>query len=103
MAQSVRRDIHRMHERLRFRPLRVKGELVEVAWYEPTHHVCEAVATELARREPARQWILLTPDRSMRWDGTRLLSAPGIAPLQQPGEANDAGAWVRVLDALPWP
>jgi DNA polymerase len=102
MAQSVRRDIHRMKDKLSFRPLVVKGERIEVAWYEPVHYVCETVAAELAKREPAGRWILLTPDRCLRWDGKRLLSAPAVAPLQQPAEADDDAALSRVLEALPW-
>lgn len=102
MAQSVRRDIQKMKAKLRFRVLLVKGETIRVAWYEPTHYVSEIVAAGLARREPGSRWILLTPDRSMRWDGQRLLSAPGVAPLQQPAEAANDAAWARVLEALPW-
>jgi hypothetical protein len=42
--------------------------------------------------------MLLTPDRSMRWDGHRLLSAPALAPF-----AGDADAdWTKALEALPW-
>jgi len=102
MAQAVRRDIQKMKGRLSFRPLVFRGESVSVAWYAPTHYVCEAVAAGLARREPAGRWFLLTPDRSMRWDGERLLSAPALAPLQQPTGASNDAAWARVLEVLPW-
>jgi probable DNA metabolism protein len=102
MAQSVRRDIQKMRAKLRFRTLLVKEATIRVAWYEPTHYVCEIVAAGLARREPGSRWILLTPDRSMHWDGQRLLCAPGVAPLQQKDDASDDAAWARVLEALPW-
>lgn len=101
MAQSVRRDIQKMKGRLAFRPLRLRGEAVPVAWYEPAHFVCEAVAAWLATREPARRWIVLTPDRSMRWDGRRLLGAPAVAPQPSAGAQGDAD-WARALEALPW-
>ena len=98
MAQAVRRDIQKMKARMAFRPLALKGEAVAVAWYEPTHYICETVAAWLARRDPATHWMLLTPDRSMRWDGHRLLSAPALAPF-----AGDADAdWTKALEALPW-
>jgi probable DNA metabolism protein len=102
MAQSVRRDIQKMKTRLAFRPLTIKGNVVSVSWYEPTHYVSEVVGGWLALRDPATHWILLTPDRSMRWDGERLLSAPAVAPLQQPAATLDDAGWARLLDALPW-
>lgn len=101
MAQAVRRDIQKMKTRLAFRPLELRGEVVPVAWYEPAHFVCETVGISLARSDPERSWILLTPDRSMRWDGHRLLSAPAIAPLQDGTLPSDAD-FARVLEALPW-
>lgn len=102
MAQAVRRDIQKMKVKLAFRPLVIKGETIPVAWYEPTHYVCETVGTWLAKRQPASRWILLTPDRSLRWDGERLLSAPAVAPMQPPLAATSDDDWERVLEALPW-
>ena len=101
MAQSVRRDIHKMKTRLAFRPLSIRGEPVPVAWYEPTHYVCETVGTWLAKSDPASRWILLTPDRSMRWDGQKLLSAPAVAPMEHGRPMSDTD-WAHVLEALPW-
>ena len=102
MAQAVRRDIQKMKTKLVFRALPIRGEQVPVAWYEPTHYVCETVGAWLAKREPARRWILLTPDRSMRWDGERLLSAPAVAPSQQPLAVRTDSEWAGVLEQLPW-
>jgi DNA polymerase len=102
MAQAVRRDIQKMKSRLVFRPLLVKGQLIPVAWYEPTNYICETVGTWLANRGQVGGWILLTPDRSMRWDGERLLSAPAVAPQQQADAVRDDEEWGRVLETLPW-
>lgn len=102
MAQAVRRDIQKMKAKLVFRPLALKGETVPVAWYEPAHFICESVGTWLARRDPSQHWVLLTPDRSMKWDGTRLLSAPAVAPTQEPLAVRSDEDWSRVLEALPW-
>ena len=101
MAQAVRRDIQKMKVRLEFRPLEIHGDQVPVAWYEPAHYVCETVGTWLAQRNPEPGWILLTPDRSMRWDGHKLLSAPSVAPGRNGPPATDP-EWARVLEALPW-
>jgi DNA polymerase len=101
MAQAVRRDIQKMKTKLAFRPLRLNGGTVPVAWYEPAHFICETVGAWLANRDPATHWLLLTPDRSMRWDGTRLLSAPAVAPMPQPHVLGDED-WGRIVQALPW-
>jgi len=102
MAQAVRRDLHKMKTRLAFRTVSVRGEPVPVAWYEPAHYASEAVAAWRARSDPARQWILLTPDRSLRWDGARLLGAPAVAPARPPGGERSDAEWSRVLEAMPW-
>jgi probable DNA metabolism protein len=101
MAQSVRRDIQRMNARLEFRPLQLRGQPVLVAWYEPAHYIGEVVGGSLAKHEPQRPWVLLTPDRSLRWDCTKLLSAPAVAPLPN-GQLTSPEGWRRVLEALPW-
>jgi len=102
MAQAVRRDIQKMKTKIAFRTLRMHGEPMPVAWYEPAHYVCETVGAWLANRDPATRWILLTPDRSMRWDGQHLLTAPAVAPLAKPVYEMGEGDWERVLSALPW-
>lgn len=102
MAQAVRRDIQKMKTRLAFRPLTLRGETVQVAWYEPGHHVCELVGAWLAAREPAQRWLVLTPDRSMRWDGNRLLSAPAVGAGQQPVPGRSDAEWARSLETLSW-
>jgi DNA polymerase len=101
MAQAVRRDIQKMKARVAFRPLVVRGETVPVAWYEPAHYVAETVGAWLARRETDTRWILLTPDRSLRWDGTRLLSGPAVGP-QEHGHGMTDEERERVLEGLAW-
>ena len=101
MAQAVRRDIQKMKAKLAFRPLQVRGGTMQVGWYEPAHYISETVGAWFAKQEPAAHWILLTPDRSMRWDGEKLLSAPAVAPMRN-GETITDADWGRVLDALPW-
>jgi probable DNA metabolism protein len=102
MAQAVRRDIQKMKAKLVFRPLTLNGESVPVARYEPSHYVCEIVGAWLAKREPARRWLLLTPDRSLLWNGERLLSAPAVAPMQDMQASRSEEEWSGVLEKLPW-
>jgi probable DNA metabolism protein len=100
MAQSVRRDIQKMRNRLVFRPLQVNGATAHAAWYEPTHLVTETVAVALTRQERATPWMVLTPDRCLHWDGKRLLGAPGLRQSlrTRPGDAE----WQEAIAALPW-
>jgi probable DNA metabolism protein len=101
MAQSVRRDIQKMKLRLAFRPVEVHGQPLPVAWYEPAHYVAELVCAWLAKRSSAGPWVVLTPDRSLHWDGAKLLSAPAVAPGPN-GQVTTPEEWTRVLEALPW-
>ena len=98
MAQAVRRDMHKMKAFVRFRSIVQPGdpEPVHVAWFEPVHHIVEAVAPFFVRRFTQMRWVILTPERSLRWEppgaeaGT-LTFGPGAsrrdAPPADAGEA----------------
>jgi DNA polymerase len=101
MAQAVRRDIQKMKSRMEFHQVLLRGEPASVCWYEPAHFVAETVGAWLAQNQPADRWLLLTPDRSLRWAGGHLLTAPALAPEQQP-QAVGWQAWPEVLEAMPW-
>ncbi|MDQ2780358.1 MAG: UdgX family uracil-DNA binding protein [Pseudomonadota bacterium] len=93
MAQAVRRDMHKMKAFVRFRELPpANGEAVlHVAWFEPEHHIVEAVAPFFVRRFTAMRFAILTPERCVRWDGEQLAYSPGAkredAPPADAGEA----------------
>jgi DNA polymerase len=101
MAQAVRRDMQKMKSRMEFQPMVLKGQPMAVCWYEPAHFIAETVGAWHAKRNPSAHWLLLTPDRSLRWDGERMLAAPGLPPEQQPA-AVPAEAWQEVLEAQAW-
>jgi DNA polymerase len=101
MAQSVRRDVQKMKTRMQFHMLLLKGNEVDVCWYEPSHFVAEVVGGWLAKQDERPDWILLTPDRGLHWDGSRLMAAPGLAPAQQP-HALSPDQWRSMLEHLPW-
>ena len=79
MAQAVRRDMHKMKAFVRFRTVvdDPDREPLHVAWFEPEHHIVEATAPFFARRFTAMRWAILTPERSVRWDGSVLALGPG--------------------------
>ena len=79
MAQAVRRDMHKMKAFVRFRTVVDDPALapLHVAWFEPEHHIVEATAPFFARRFTSMRWAILTPERSVRWDGSALALGPG--------------------------
>ena len=98
MAKAVRRDMHKMKAFVRFRSVAddifksrpIDGPL-HVAWFEPEHHIAEAIAPFFARRFTQMRWAILTPERCMAWDGANLRFSPGAqksdAPLPDAGES----------------
>ena len=77
LAKSVRRDTHKMRAFLRFREVQGEGQSRYVAWFEPEHFIVEANAGFFQRRFASMNWVILTPYRSLRWDGETLLTGPG--------------------------
>jgi len=95
MAQAVRRDMHKMKAFLRFRPVDDgRPDPLQLAWFDPAHHIIEAVAPWFARRSPQTRWAILTPERSVEWDTRQLHFGPGLKRLDAPlPDSNDA-AWL---------
>jgi uracil-DNA glycosylase len=98
MAQAVRRDMHKMKAFVRFRSVQddtfrthPAGGPLHVAWFEPEHHIVEAVAPFFARRFTQMRWAVLTPERCMAWNGASVVFSPGAkksdAPPADAGEA----------------
>jgi DNA polymerase len=77
MAKSVRRDAHKMHAFVRFRQVETESGPRHVAWFEPEHHIEEAEAGFFIRRFAGMRWSIVTPKRSIAWDGERLAVGPG--------------------------
>ncbi|MES2509173.1 MAG: UdgX family uracil-DNA binding protein [Pseudomonadota bacterium] len=74
MAHAVRRDMHKMKAFVRFRTVQdetfnthPEGGPLHMAWFEPEHHIVEAVAPFFARRFAQMRWAILTPERSVEW------------------------------------
>lgn len=93
MAQAVRRDMHRMKTFARFTAIEDDaGNPLHVAWFEPEHHIVEAVAPFFVRRFAQVRWAMLTPERGVRWNGEKLELGPGGpragAPVKDAGPAQ---------------
>ena len=96
LAQAVRRDLHKMKAFVRFRSVQddtfrthPEGGPLHVAWFEPEHHIVEAVAPFFARRFTQMRWAILTPERSVEWNGAQLQFGPSAQKADAP--PPDAG------------
>lgn len=97
MAQSVRRELHKMKTAVRLRAVPAGAPAqaaLHLAWFEPTHHIVEALAPWFVRRYPALRWAILTPQRSLYWNGERLLFGPGAQPGDDPGPQGSDERWL---------
>jgi DNA polymerase len=77
MAKAVKRDAHKMHAFLRFRQVETEAGTRHVAWFEPDHHIEEAEAGFFVRRFAGLRWTIVTPRRTVSWDGNALDIGPG--------------------------
>ena len=101
MGQAVRRDTHKMKTFVRFHEIDAgAGRQLSVAFYEPTHHVLEAVAPWFAKRMPHVRWVLFTPDRSVECDGTKLHFAAGLPRAEAPREDAPAQQWLAAYQRV---
>lgn len=99
MAQTVRREQHKMKAFVRFREVREPGATaneppLHVAWFEPAHHVVEAVAPFFMRRFAGMRFVILTPERSVHWDGKALTLASGAGRHQAPPADAGEALWL---------
>ncbi len=86
LAGEVRRDSHKMKAFVRFR----EDEERFAAWFEPDHYVLERTAPFFVRRFAAMQWAILTPYRSVAWDGSELRFGEGTRREEAPrGDAME--------------
>lgn len=72
-VKAVRREVHKMHAFVRFRPVAMDdapsdgtGPL-HVAWFEPEHHIVQAAAPFFVQRFANMRWAILTPQCCLRW------------------------------------
>ena len=91
MVHAVARDMHKMRAFVRFRQVQDEAGTLHVAWFEPDHHIVQVNSGFFARRFAGMRWAILTPQLSLRWDGTALDVGPGAersdAPPPDAGEA----------------
>lgn len=93
-AKAIRRDIHKMHAFVRFRKIgHSEGREQFVAWFEPDHHITEAVAPFFRNRFTGMDWLIVTPEASIAWDGQKLSVGPGGCKDDVPQEDVVEAEW----------
>lgn len=91
-AQAVRRDTHKMKAFVRFR--QVDGEDNHyLAWFEPDHFIVDRVAPFFMRRFAGMRWAILTPYRSVQWDGAQLWAGEGAQRSDAPADDAEDALW----------
>ena len=91
LEKAVRRDIHKMRAFVRF--VKVGEDERYVAWFEPDHHIVERNAPFFARRFAGMRWAILTPRKSVEWDGGELVFGPGAKRSDAPSEDATNELW----------
>jgi DNA polymerase len=100
LAQNVRRDTHKMRAFVRFREVPEPEGLKHVAWFEPDHYIVEANAPFFVRRFATMRWSILTPYRSVHWDGTDLAFAPGAIKADIPDDDHLEAYWRTYFSSI---
>ncbi len=89
LAGAVRREIHKMHAFVRFRPVAdEQGQVRHLAFFEPAHDVLRAAAPFFEKRFAAMPWAILTPRGSVAWDRRSLTFGPPAAASDLPGHGT---------------
>jgi DNA polymerase len=100
LAQAVRRDTHKMRAFLRFREVAEESEVRYVAWFEPDHFIVEANAGFFVRRFATMRWSILTPYRSVHWDGQSVRLAPGATRADVPDDDALEAYWRAYFSSI---
>jgi len=98
LAQAVRRDMHKMKAFVRFRTVQdetfktqPESGLLHVAWFEPEHHIVEAITPFFVRRFTQMRWAILTPERCVEWAGGSPHTRRSASSLPTEGASSAVG------------
>lgn len=77
-AKLVTRDMHKMKAFVRFKEVRSEEGTLYVAWHRPDHRIVRLVAPFFKDRFNGMNWIIMTEDESVSWDGKELRFSEGV-------------------------
>jgi probable DNA metabolism protein len=94
MRSAVHRDSHKMKAFVRFKSIVDDSGLERfAAWFEPDHYVLELTAPFFERRFSGMLWAILTPYRSVFWDGETLVFGEGGRKADVPPDDAAEADW----------
>lgn len=103
MARAVQREAHKTKAFVRFRPVhdeQLPDGVRHVAWFEPAHHVVDAVGPFFVRRFTHMDWALLTPRGSLHWDRHHLHRGPPASPADAPAADDGEALWLAYYRSI---
>ncbi len=100
LAQSVRRDTHKMRAFVRFREVNEPEGTRYVAWFEPDHFIVEANAPFFMRRFATIVWSILTPYRSAHWNGEDMSFTAGANRADVPDDDKLEAYWRAYFSSI---
>lgn len=101
LAKAVGRDMHKMHAFVRFRKTGERdGREQFAAWFEPEHHITRAVAGFFRNRFAGMDWLIVTPEASIAWNGATLHEGPGGTRTDVPGGDAIEAEWRAYYAAI---
>lgn len=94
MQSAVRRDHHKMKAFVRFREIDAgDGGTAFIAWFEPSHYIVDLASSFFAKRFASMRWSILTPYRSVHWDGSTLHFTRGASKSDAPDDDRLESLW----------
>jgi DNA polymerase len=93
LERQVQKDVYRMMQFVRFRPVDLGGETRYIAWHRPDHEVLALAAPFFVRRFARMRWSIVTPSMSAHWDGQNLRFAPGAPRPADPSADELEALW----------
>lgn len=100
-VSAVRRDSHKMKAFVRFKSIADDSGLERfAAWFEPDHYTLEMTAPFFARRFDGMMWAIVTPYRSVFWDGESLAFGPGGQRSDVPQDDAVEGDWKTYFSSI---
>jgi DNA polymerase len=98
--KDVRRDEHHVHAFVRFREVLTPGGSWFVAYIEPAHDTLVLAAPHFVDRFHQMRWSILSPKRSVHWDGKELRLSPGVARSEAPAEDAVEPLWIAYYSSI---
>lgn len=93
MDKEIRRDAHKTKAFVRFRKVEDENGDIYIAWHKSDHKILKIVAPFFKTRFSSMQFIIMTPDESLIWNGEALSFDKGYPREAAPEEDELENLW----------